>query len=574
MMKLRSTHAPILALVLSLLAVRTLVPGRLDASDKKSEVNTIHFTVRYQAGMEDLGITTAGLSEDVYVRVSNFLEHDLKHAITISVWPSRTGPGSADEMRPSRLCRHSPVAGGTRPIDVTFPGSIRGLRRSLTHAITHAFIYDMLADEPVSIPLIRAMPMPYWFPESLAEYLADLPDGKGSPPGCEVNAGFGPGLYSMTGYPAFPVNSADREDRGFIAFLDALYGRRCIGEIIRDIRDTGDFNEALNITTGKRLRDLEQDLSVYAAGEGWGGARRGDGSDGRDRMMNTNGISPGFALYPAVSPDGSRIAFLSTTSRSTTVTISSLAGKTGGVSGASTVSFERELDMGPGAICSVDNRISWTGDGKTLAMTGRLKSAEAVIFIDCKTGRIVSSETMPFSAVMFPSLSGNGRFFVFTGTAASSSDIYMYDRQEASLIRITEDHFFERDPVIATDGAGIIYSTNSNETGDLMRGAFDIVRRDIRTGMCSILVRNGFINIQPSLSNDGKRLLYISNEGGPFNIFMLDLATRKTIKLTNSPNGALYPAWFPSGNGMAYVVNQLQSSGLKVMDLDTGGTAK
>ena len=181
---------------------------------------------------------------------------------------------------------------------------------------------------------------------------------------------------------------------------------------------------------------------------------------------------------------------------------------------------------------------------------------------------------MPFSAVMFPALSGNGRYISFTGAATSTSDIYIYDRQEASIKRITDDHFFERDPFITPDGMSILYSTNHNESGDITRGAFDIIIRDILTGTSSILVRNSFVNIHPSLSPDGKNLLYICNEEGPFNIYLLDLATRKTEKLTDYATGALYPAWLPAGNGMAYVINMLHGTELRVGDLNAGRRVK
>jgi hypothetical protein len=563
-MKLKSKQAAIVTLIVSLIAMLTALPARLDASNNTHSINTVHFTITFRSGMEDLGEMTAGLSEDAYVRISNFLDHDLTRTIAITVWPARTGPDVTGELRPSRACRHYPVSGH---INVSFPGSVQGLRRSLLHTIAHAFIHDMFADERVSIPRVRAMPMPDWFSESLAIYCTGLPCDTDAHTECTVTSESVPGIYSLTGFPAFPENVTGRNMIGFMVFLDEAYGSKSIGEIIRDIRDTGDFDDSLKITTGKRLQELEPDFSEYISRDGRGTAQS-------DEMKYENGLLPCYNISPAVSPDGSLIAYLSATPSGATLQRASLAGQTGGYASGTVISSARELKITQGSICFVDNRISWIGGGKTIMMSGRINNAEAFVFIDSMTGRIESSEIMPFSAVMFPTLSGNGQYIMFTGTVSSSSDLYMYDRKTASISRITDDPFFERDPVSTPDGTSIIYSTNSNERGDILRGAFDIVRRNIKTGTISVLVKNGYINLQPALSPDMKRMLFISNEGGPFNIYLMDLTTLKTIKVTNSTNGASYPAWLPAGDGMAYVINVLQGSDLRVRVLNTGSSVK
>ncbi|HPG50478.1 MAG TPA: hypothetical protein PLA65_14820 [Spirochaetota bacterium] len=563
-MKLNPYNAAIEAMIVSLVAMLIAVPGRVDASRHKLSINTAHFIISYQPGTEDLGMMTAGLSEDAYVRISNFLDHDLTHSIAITVWPARTGPDPTGESLPSRACRHSPVS---RHINVTFPGSVQGLRRSLLHKIAHAFIHDMFADEHVPIPGVRYMPMPDWFSESMALYCAGFPGGDDVRPLFEVTAESVPGLYSIAGFPAFPGGVADHRLIGFIRFLDDIYGSNYIGEIIRDIRDTGSFDDSLRIATGKSLQELESDFSAYIAHR-----TKGDALPGA--MEYANGILPVYNISPSVSPDGTLIAYLSATSQGALLQLASTAVKTSGHAGDDHPSPVRELNINRASLYPVDNRISWTGDGTTMMMAGCINNAEAIVFIDSISGRIVSNEILPFRAVMFPALSGNGRYIIFTGSVSSSSDLYMYDRHNASITRITEDAFFERDPIIARDGNNIIYSTNSNESGDIMRGSFDIVKRDIKTGAISVLVKNGFVNIQPALSPDMKRLLYVSNEGGIFNIFLLDLLTLKTVKLTNYASGSSYPAWLPSGDGMAYVVNVLQGSEVRVEALNTGTSVK
>jgi Tol biopolymer transport system component len=571
-MKSRSRHAGV-ALIISFLAIQAAATGTLSASIKQTEINTAHFTVRFQPGMQDLGVMTAGLSEEAYLRISNFLDHDLTHTIAITVWPSRQGPDNIGQLRPARGCCLFSTTGFTRGIDVTFPGSIPGLRRSLVHMITHAFIYDIFEDEPVPIPFVRAMPMPGWFAESLALYLSGLSEEKGIDQR-EVSAEHGPGMFSQTGYPAFTACIMNRERLGFIGFLKAQYGRRCIGEILRDIRDTGGFERAIQIETGKSFRELEADCSAYVLQRNKDLQLLTDAPEEKGNGFDINGRMPRYDMFPAVSPDGFRIAYLSTTPRSTLLMVASLSGTAGDGPGNYKISSGRELSISRGSIVSADNRISWSADGSLIVVSGRVKNAESVLFINSRTGVLESYETMPFNAVMFPSVSMNGRYIVFSGTAASLTDVYIYDRRELSLTRVTDDAFFERDPIMTSDGTAILYSTNSNESGDFQKGVFDILRRDIRTGVSTVLVRNGFTNIQPSLSPDGKRILYISNEDGPFNIYMLDLATRKALKFTNSAGGSLYPAWHPDGKRMAFAVNVMPGSSLRITDFNSDTSVK
>lgn len=570
MMNLKSKRAAIATIVVSLFMISASMPDRPVASGGKSSIRTVHFTIRYIPGMEELGILTAGLSEDAYARISGYLNHDLTGTITINVWPAHAGPDFADEMRPGTICRFSRAAYGSRYIDVTFPGSLQGLRCSLMHKITHSFIYDMFSDERVPIPCIRALSMPDAFSESIALLLAVLPEDDTERHARARRAPSGPGLYGMTGYPAFPESPAVTDSNALVGLLDAAYGPGSVGEVIRDIRDTGDFEKAIRITTGKRPQDLVAGLSSYAI-QHYRDEKQPDlGHADRKAGMNTIGMGRGYSMFPAVSPDGHSIAYLSVDPRTEKLHMASIHEQNGGYAAYS----DRTIDIGRGMIYPAENRISWTGDGRMLVMAGRIGNSEAILFVDHETGRIESSEVLPFNAVMFPSISGDRRYIVFTGTAAVSSDIYIYDRKTASIRRITDDLFFKRDPVLAPDGESIIYSTNRNESGDTMKGVFDLIRLDIRRGTSTLLVGNGRVNIQPSLSPDGKQLLYVSDVDGSFNVYMLELASRKTVKLTDNDAGILSPAWLPAGNKIVYAVNTRQGTYLEIGDLNMAGTAK
>lgn len=524
--------------------------------------------------MEDLGVVTADLSEEVYKQASNYLSHDMTRVISVDVWPAHQGPeftgpayANSDHTNGRRLKNNYRIV-------VTYPGSIPAYRRSLAYDIVRSFQCDMYADERVPVPGIRAMNMPVWFTEAMALYISGMTAGGSAAAVTEILPFGGPGLYSMSGFTGYSMSGPMSEGPGFIAFLDTTFGRSTCGEIIRDVRDTGDFNEALRIATGKNYPALGEDLSVYYKLNNITDMIERDTDDAPVLIAGGRREERAFNILPVMSPDGNRIAYLTAGRRSPVLRIASIRTPQGGDNDRLTVDSITEIPTGRVSLCPVDNRISWTSDGRTVLLAGRLNGSEAIMFIDAGDGRIISCLRMPFSAVMYPSLSRDEEYVVFSGVATASADIYIYSRTAGSMTRLTDDVFMDRDPVMTSDGTGVIFATNRNETGEILRDSYDIIRQDIKSGLREILVSNGFANIQPALSTDGKQMLYISNEKGAFNLHSYDLKTRRVKKLTDSRSGTIYPSWLPSGNKILYTRNTARGSDIIVRDMPDYGTVK
>jgi TolB protein len=52
---------------------------------------------------------------------------------------------------------------------------------------------------------------------------------------------------------------------------------------------------------------------------------------------------------------------------------------------------------------------------------------------------------------------------------------------------------------------------------------------------------------QPAFSPDGKRVAFVRWMKGSWDVFVIDLATRRERRLTRSSADELYPAWSPEG---------------------------
>ncbi len=79
----------------------------------------------------------------------------------------------------------------------------------------------------------------------------------------------------------------------------------------------------------------------------------------------------------------------------------------------------------------------------------------------------------------------------------------------------------------------------------------------------------------PRCSPDGRRIAFASDRAGNADLFILDLETTATTRVTRSSSDETAPAWSPAGT--ALVFHRLSESaaagpgGLWILDLDTGG---
>ncbi len=56
----------------------------------------------------------------------------------------------------------------------------------------------------------------------------------------------------------------------------------------------------------------------------------------------------------------------------------------------------------------------------------------------------------------------------------------------------------------------------------------------------------------PSFSPDGTKIAFMAHEDGDYDIYVTDLSTGSTARLTDAPGGDGYPAWSPDGSTIAF----------------------
>ena len=128
------------------------------------------------------------------------------------------------------------------------------------------------------------------------------------------------------------------------------------------------------------------------------------------------------------------------------------------------------------------------------------------------------------------------------------SDVWLVDPIDGALSRLTFEAF-NIEPVWSPDGEWVAFASNRT-------GAFNVHRRRADgSAPAELLMPSGRHQHPASWSPDGRELLF--GEVGPetgFDIWVLELATRRTRPLLRTPEHELYPVFSPDGRWVAYSV--------------------
>ena len=153
----------------------------------------------------------------------------------------------------------------------------------------------------------------------------------------------------------------------------------------------------------------------------------------------------------------------------------------------------------------------------------------------------------------------------FSSTRDGNSEIYLGTTTLAALKRLTIDPAEDMEPALSPDGARLVFvSTRSGTPRLWMTDSTGANQTPLETGSESFTPERA-----PAWSPSGTLIAFSSTRSGTSQIYVVGLAGGEAQQLTHELGGAFDPAWSADGATL-YFVSASSTPKVRALDLETG----
>jgi hypothetical protein len=502
-------------------------------------LRTDHFDVYYYPEERVAAVDAARMVERAYARLSRILQHEFRERKPLIIYASHTdfqqtnalpsfideGTGGVTEALKNRMI-------------LPFTGSYAHFDHVLNHELVHAFQYDVIFRRGI---MTDAVPMgarlPLWFMEGMAEYLSV---GVIDPltKSWLRDAVLGGYLRSIGEMNQRDDYLSYRFGQSLWSYIGARWGDEVVGILLQKAPRVG-LERAFASTLGASLEELSQEWTSAVRQEYLPQVAEYQRPESFAKKLTTHEklFDPWF-LSPALSPDGTKVVFLS--QRDGFFFDLWLADARTGeverklVSAARDANFESLRYMNSGA--------SFSPDGRWVAFAAQTGGRDALYLFDLQRNRVAKKLKFDLSGISGPSWSPDGRSIVFSGLSGGLSDLYITDI-DGNLRRLTDDRFADLMPAWSPDGRWIAFTTDRGSRtnlDELSYGNLRVALYDLDSGAMELLPhQEEGKNVNPVWSPDGRSLVWVGDRTGTNNLYLFERDSGSLHRISDVLSGVI-----------------------------------
>ena len=227
-----------------------------------------------------------------------------------------------------------------------------------------------------------------------------------------------------------------------------------------------------------------------------------------------------------------------------------------------------------GSICTTP---AVSPDGTKVAFTSYVRSQPEILIHSLETSRRLPFFNQNASMNATPSYTPDGKQIVFSSTLAGGyAQIYIADANGSNLKRLTHSRFVEVEPKVnPKTGNEVIFVSGRSGPQQLYKmniEGTDIIRLTTGEGEAS----------NPAWNPDGQHIAFSWTRGfepGNWNVFVMNVATQEFVQLTHGQGRNENPTWAPDGRHLVFSskrggrmnIYTMLADGTQVMQLTTQG---
>lgn len=280
--------------------------------------------------------------------------------------------------------------------------------------------------------------------------------------------------------------------------------------------------------------------------------------DGTDRDVFVKNLSTGTVRnvsqqdprsdsMPRWSPDGSRLAFVSTRTNDREIWVVQPDG-----SDPENLTENFNEDWEP----------RWSPDGSEVAFVSDRQTNDREIWLVDADGSNVRQLTDSFNENFSPDWSPDGSELVFVSTRTGDRELWVMAADGSDTLQLTGNEFGDNyAPRWSPDGSRIAFV--SDRTGDEEIFVIDADGSNPRN-----LSQDFHDDTDPRWSPDGSRIAFVSDRTNDREIWVMDAAGTNQRNLTQDFHADVFPRWSPDGSEIAFVSDRTNDAEVWVMDAD------